>query len=84
MTQLRKLQMAIFNERVSSLEEDGYVVQIRTVTAIDNVWFATMRHRSNGNRIVIKAYPLENRIVQFTNKICTHTDTMVKQTASCV
>lgn len=82
MTQLRNLQMAIFNERVSSLVEDGYVVQVRTITAIDNVWFATMRHRSNGNRVVVKAYPLENRIVQYTNKICTHTDTMVKHTSS--
>lgn len=82
MTQLRKLQLTIFNERVQSLVEDGYVVQCRTITATENLWFATMRHRSNGNRIIVKAYPIENRIVQFTNKICTHTDTMVKQTTA--
>lgn len=81
MSELRRLQLSIFNERVQSLVEDGYVVQCRTVTAANNLWFATMRHRSNGNRIVVKAYPLENKIVQFTNKICTHTDTLVKQTA---
>jgi len=31
---------------------------------------------SNGNDIVIKAYPKENRIVQYTNKIKTHEEVL--------
>lgn len=72
MKPLRKLQAAVFNERISSLIEDGYVVQFKTLTAVDNLWFATLRHRSNGNRVLLKAYPLENTILQYTNKRLTH------------
>lgn len=72
MTTIRRLQAAFFNERIDSLIEDGYVVQFKTMTAADNLWFATLRHRSNGNRILLKAYPLENSILQYTNKVITH------------
>lgn len=60
----------IFEERVRSLKDDHYC--LRVLTRLSNIWIAKLHHMSNGNDIVIKAYPLENRIVQYTNKIKTH------------
>lgn len=64
----------IFEERVRSLTDDQYC--LRVLTRLSNIWLARLHHMSNGNDIVIKAYPKENRIVQYTNKIKTHDEVL--------
>lgn len=64
----------IFEERVCSLKDDHYC--LRVLTRLSNIWIAKLHHMSNGNDIVIKAYPNENRIVQYTNKIKTHEEVL--------
>lgn len=65
----------IFNERVSSLLNDGYHIMFRSSGVANTLWLASLRHH-NGNRVIIKAYPYENRLVQTTNHIVTHEGTM--------
>lgn len=67
----------IFEERVRSLTDDQYC--LRVLTKLSNIWFARLHHMSNGNDIVIKAYPKENRIVQYTNKVKTHEEVLGQQ-----
>ena len=64
----------IFEERVRSLTDDQYC--LRVLSRLSNIWFARLHHMSNGNDIVIKAFPKENRIVQYTNKIKTHEEVL--------
>lgn len=64
----------IFEERVRSLTDDQYC--LRVLSRLSNIWFARLHHMSNGNDIVIKAYPKENRIVQYTNKVKTHEEVL--------
>ena len=61
----------LFNERVSSLLDDGYHIMFRSSGVTDTLWLASLRHH-NGNRVIIKAYPYDNRLVQTTNHIVTH------------
>lgn len=68
----------VFEERVRSLTDDQYC--LRVLTRLSNIWFARLHHMSNGNDIVIKAYPHENRIVQYTNKIKTHDQVLSEPT----
>lgn len=65
----------VFNERVTSLLDDGYHVMFRSSGVADALWFASLRHH-NGNRVIIKAYPNDNRLVQTTNNIVTHEGTL--------
>lgn len=65
----------IFNERVTSLLNDGYHIMFRSSGVADTLWLASLRHY-NGNRVIIKAYPYENRLVQTTNHIVTHEGTL--------
>ena len=65
----------VFNERVSSLLDDGYHVMFRSSGVADTLWLASLRHH-NGNRVVIKGYPYENRLIQTTNHIVTHEGTL--------
>lgn len=65
----------LFNERVSSLLNDGYHIMFRSSGVADTLWLASLRHH-NGNRVIIKAYPFDNRLVQTTNHIVTHESTM--------
>lgn len=67
----------IFEERVRSLTDDQYC--LRVLTRLSNIWCARLHHMSNGNDIVIKAYPKENRIVQYTNKVKTHEEVLGQQ-----
>lgn len=64
----------VFEERVRSLTDDQYCLRVRT--RLSNIWLARLHHMSNGNDIVIKAYPKENRIIQYTNKIKTHEEVL--------
>lgn len=72
-TDLSELRHArlVFNERVTSLLDDGYHIMFRSSDELDSLWFASLRHH-NGNRVLITAYPYENRLVQKTNHIVTH------------
>lgn len=67
----------IFEERVRSLTGDQYC--LRVLSRLSSIWFARLHHMSNGNDIVIKAYPKENRIVQYTNKVKTHEEVLGQQ-----
>lgn len=60
----------IFQERVSSLLEDGY----RVIVKVDNstLLFAKLRNLANGNHIILKAYPQDKKLVQYTNNILVH------------
>ena len=78
MEQAQTLKLSrIFEERISSLTDDQYC--LRVLSRLSNIWFARLHHMSNGNDIVIKAYPKENRIVQYTNKIKTHEEVLGQQ-----
>lgn len=61
---------SIFQERVTSLLEDGY----RVIVKVDNstLLFAKLRNLANGNHIVLKAYPQDKKLVQYTNNILVH------------
>lgn len=65
----------VFNERVTSLLNDGYHIMFRSEGIATTLWFASLRHH-NGNRVIIKAYPNDNRLVQTTNHIVTHEGTL--------
>lgn len=56
--------------RVRSLLDDGYVYVTQSYNTM--FWFAKLKHRSNGNVIVIKAYPQRNHMIQTTNDKTTH------------
>lgn len=60
----------VFDERVKSLVEDGF--QKRFVHKSADLMLARLKHMSNGNEVVIKAYPTSLRIVQFTNHVLVH------------
>lgn len=75
MEQAQTLRLSnAFEERVRSLLDDHYCLRVKS--RLSNIWFARLHHMSNGNDIVIKAFPLENRITQFTNRILTHDETL--------
>lgn len=75
MEQAQKLRLfKVFEERVRSLTDDQYCLSV--LSRLSNIWFARLHHMSNGNDIVIKAFPKENRIVQYTNKIKTHEEVL--------
>lgn len=62
----------VFNERIESLIKDRYCKRIDT--RLPNLWFVRLKHMSNGNTIVLKAYPQDSVIHQYTNGICKHTE----------
>lgn len=62
----------VFNERIASLIKDRYCKRIDT--RLPNLWFVRLKHMSNGNTIVLKAYPQDHVIHQYTNGICKHTE----------
>ena len=59
-----------FEERVRSLRQDNYCVRVET--RLSHIWIARLHHMANGNDIVIKAYPHELKMEQFTNRVLTH------------
>lgn len=68
----RTRALATFNERLQSLLSDGYKVSFKSTGCTSNMMFACLRHH-NGNRVSLYAYLNENRLIQRTNHIVTHT-----------
>lgn len=62
--------MQIYGERLRSLLEDGYVVQVKS--DLPDLKYTALRHRSNGNRIRLYCYPVVGVIKQMTNCIMTY------------
>lgn len=52
-------------DKVATLLSDGYSIVVKCVSM--SLVFYSLRHRTNGNRIVIKAYPKDNYFEQTTN-----------------
>ena len=67
--------LATFNQRVQSLLDDGYHVTFRSSGCTSDMLWACLRHH-NGNRVTVYAYMNENRLIQRTNHIVTHTGTL--------
>lgn len=64
----------VFEERVRSFLDDHYC--LRVSTQLPNLWLVRLKHMANGNTIVLKGYPMDGRIVQLTNGIVTHNETV--------
>lgn len=52
-------------DKVATLLSDGYSIVVKCVSM--SLVFYSLRHRKNGNKIVIKAYPKDNYFEQTTN-----------------
>lgn len=69
----RKAKMlAVYEERIQSLLDDGYKVRHRTNFRTFEV--CRLHHMSNGNDIVIFADLVEYEIIQKTNQVVTHNE----------
>lgn len=68
-TRMAKL-LAVYEERIKSLLDDGYKVRHRTNFRTFEV--CRMHHMANGNDIVIFADLVEYEIIQKTNQVVTH------------
>lgn len=67
----RKAKMlAVYEERIQSLLDDGYKIRHRTNFRTFEV--CRLHHMSNGNDIVIFADLVEYEIIQKTNQVVTH------------
>lgn len=64
----------VFDERIEALLQDGYCK--RFDTRLPSVWFVRLKHMSNGNEIVLRGYPMDGRLIQSTNNIVTHQETI--------
>lgn len=65
----------VFNERVSSLLADNYCKRLDT--RLPHFWIVRLKHMANGNEIVLRGYPNEGCIIQSTNNIITHEETVI-------
>ena len=65
----------VFNERVSSLLADGYCKRVDT--RLPHFWIVRLKHMANGNEIVLRGCPQEGWIIQKTNNIVTHRETVL-------
>lgn len=71
-TRMAKL-LAVYEERIKSLLDDGYKVRYRTNFRTFVV--CRMHHMANGNDIVIFADLVVYEIIQKTNQLVTHRET---------
>ena len=71
-TRMAKL-LAVYEERIMSLLDDGYKVRHRTNFRTFDV--CRMHHMANGNDIVLFADFVEYEIIQKTNQVVTHKET---------
>lgn len=71
-TRMAKL-LAVYEERIKSLLDDGYKVRHRTNFRTFEV--CRMHHMANGNDIVIFADLVDFEIIQKTNQVVTHRET---------
>lgn len=65
----------VFNERVSSLLADNYCKRLDT--RLPHFWIVRLKHMANGNEIVLRGYPQDGCIIQTTNNIVTHRETVL-------
>ena len=65
----------VFNERVSSLLADKYCKRLDT--RLPHFWIVRLKHMANGNEIVLRGYPQDGVMVQTTNNIVTHRETVL-------
>lgn len=65
----------VFNERVSSLLADKYCKRLDT--RLPHFWIVRLKHMANGNEIVLRGYPQDGVMVQTTNNIVTHRETIL-------
>lgn len=65
--------LAVYEERIKSLLDDGYKVRHRTNFRTFDV--CRMHHMANGNDIVIFADLVDYEIIQKTNQVVTHRET---------
>ena len=65
----------VFDERVSSLLADNYCKRLDT--RLPHFWIVRLKHMTNGNEIVLRGYPNEGIIIQSTNNIVTHKETVI-------
>lgn len=65
----------VFNERVSSLLADKYCKRVDT--RLPHFWIVRLKHMANGNEIVLRGYPKDGCIIQTTNNIVTHRETIL-------
>ena len=65
----------VFDERVSSLLADNYCKRLDT--RLPHFWIVRLKHMANGNEIVLRGYPNEGMIIQSTNNIVTHKETVI-------
>lgn len=56
---------AILDQRIRSLAEDDYLVRFRSAGL--QLDFIKLKHKHNGNEIIIKADHLRDRMTQTTN-----------------
>lgn len=57
--------MKVVADKVTTLISDGYSIVVKSVSM--SLVFYSLRHRKNGNKIIIKAYPKDNYYEQTTN-----------------
>ena len=60
----------VYEERVKSLLLDHYCCRVDT--RLPNLWISRFKHMSNGNEIVLKGYPMDGKIMQWTNHVFKH------------
>lgn len=65
--------LAVYEERIQSLLDDGYKIRHRTNFRTFEV--CRLHHMSNGNDIVISADLVDYEIIQKTNQLVTHKET---------
>lgn len=65
--------LAVYEERIESLLDDGYKVRHRTNFRTFEV--CRLHHMANGNDIVIFADLVDFEIIQKTNQVVTHKET---------
>ena len=65
--------LAVYEERIKSLLDDGYKIRHRTNFRTFEV--CRMHHMFNGNDIVLFADLVEYEIIQKTNQVVTHRET---------
>lgn len=65
--------LAVYEERIKSLLDDGYKLRHRTNFRTFEV--CRMHHMANGNDIVISADLIDYEIIQKTNQVVTHRET---------
>lgn len=62
----------VFEERIKSLLEDHYCKRVDT--RLTRFWFVRLKHMSNGNEIVLRGFPWDGVITQYTNNVLTHSE----------